>query len=139
VISFRVGIVDAPLVKEFEDEFETDDLIRLPNYRFYLKVMINGMPSKAFSASTLTPVKEPLVIGRSPLSGLQSSGKGAQRTPNQMFAFSQQIDDPSHPTRDRSFAIATLKNVVCIRSLLARHDILSEEFDRQLRRRLERR
>ncbi len=56
VISFRVGAEDAPyLVREFVEEFEQIDLMQLPNYRIYLKLMIDGMPSKPFSAATLNP------------------------------------------------------------------------------------
>ena len=37
IISFRVGAVDAPyLVKEFQEEFETEDLVQLANYHVYL-------------------------------------------------------------------------------------------------------
>jgi type IV secretory pathway TraG/TraD family ATPase VirD4 len=56
VISFRVGAEDAPfLVREFVEQFEQIDLMQLPNYRIYLKLMIDGMPSKPFSAKTLAP------------------------------------------------------------------------------------
>jgi type IV secretory pathway TraG/TraD family ATPase VirD4 len=56
LISFRVGAEDAPyLVREFEERFETSDLLRLENYHIYLKLMIDGMPSKPFSAQTLRP------------------------------------------------------------------------------------
>src|SRR6266700_3021907 len=56
VISFRVGAEDAPhLVREFHERFEEIDLLQLPNYRIYLKLMIDGMPSKPFSAVTLRP------------------------------------------------------------------------------------
>src|SRR5712671_3784571 len=56
IISFRVGVEDAPyLVREFADEFEQIDLMQLPNRRIYLKLMIDGTPSKPFSAMTLEP------------------------------------------------------------------------------------
>jgi hypothetical protein len=56
VISFRLGAEDAPyFVREFVDRFEQIDLMPLPNYRIYLKLMIDGMPSKPFSAATLGP------------------------------------------------------------------------------------
>ena len=49
--SFRVGPEDAPiLAKEFQPEFEVEDLLNLPNYSIYLKLMIDGVPSRAFSA-----------------------------------------------------------------------------------------
>ena len=35
-------------VREFVDRFEQIDLMQLPNYRIYLKLMIDGMPSKPF-------------------------------------------------------------------------------------------
>ena len=56
IISFRVGAEDAPyLVREFQGKFEEIDLLQLPNYRIYLKLMIQGTPSLPFSAITLEP------------------------------------------------------------------------------------
>ena len=53
IISFRVGAEDAPyLAKEFQDEFDQMDFIRLANYRAYIKLMIDGTPSKSFSVAT---------------------------------------------------------------------------------------
>ena len=58
IISFRVGAEDAPyLAREFVDQFEHIDLMQLPNYHIYLKLMIDGMPSKPFSAATLNPIE----------------------------------------------------------------------------------
>jgi hypothetical protein len=54
LISFRIGAVDADLLApEFYPEFTAADLNRLPNYQIYLKLMIDGVPSQPFSASTL--------------------------------------------------------------------------------------
>jgi type IV secretory pathway TraG/TraD family ATPase VirD4 len=56
IISFRVGIEDAELLaKEFHPVFSVDDLISLPNYHIYLKLMIDGATSRPFSAITLPP------------------------------------------------------------------------------------
>ena len=56
MISFRVGAEDAPyLVREFHERFETADFLQLPNYRIYLKLMIDGTPSAPFRAATLAP------------------------------------------------------------------------------------
>ena len=53
-ISFRVGPEDASyVVREFQSVFEQDDVINLENYRIYLKLLIDGMPSWPFSARTL--------------------------------------------------------------------------------------
>lgn len=54
IISFRIGTEDAYyLAKEMYPKFETESFINLANYRIYLKLMINGVPSKPFSAMTL--------------------------------------------------------------------------------------
>lgn len=56
LISFRVGLEDAlTLEKEFYPVFEAEDLIRLPNYQIYLKLMVDGKPTEPFSAATLPP------------------------------------------------------------------------------------
>lgn len=56
MISFRVGVDDAVvLAKEFYPVFEKGDLIGLPNYHIYLKLMIDGATSRPFSAITLPP------------------------------------------------------------------------------------
>jgi hypothetical protein len=48
-----VGAEDAPyLAKEFQPKFDVEDLLNLPNHRIYLKLMIDGTSSGAFSAST---------------------------------------------------------------------------------------
>ena len=60
MIVFRVGAADAEfLEKEFEPEFLIHDIVNLPNYHVYLKLMIDGLTSRPFSAKTLPPVKNP--------------------------------------------------------------------------------
>lgn len=57
LISFRVGASDAEfLEKEFEPIFLINDLVNLPKYNIYLKLMIDGIAGNAFSAITLAPV-----------------------------------------------------------------------------------
>ena len=54
IISFRVGAEDAPyLEQEFQQRFDRTDVTQLGNYQVYLKLMIDGVPSKPFSAITL--------------------------------------------------------------------------------------
>lgn len=51
LISFRVGAEDAAhLAHEFQPTFGVEDLINLPNRDFYAKLMIDGTPSRPFSA-----------------------------------------------------------------------------------------
>lgn len=57
IISFRVGATDAAIVaKQFGSDIpEPRDLVGLANFEFYIKLMIEGKQSKAFSAKTLPP------------------------------------------------------------------------------------
>jgi len=58
MIMFRVGATDAEfLEKEYEPEFLPEDMVGLPNAKIYLKLMVNGMTSRPFSADTLPPFK----------------------------------------------------------------------------------
>ncbi|HRG68383.1 MAG TPA: type IV secretion system DNA-binding domain-containing protein [Saprospiraceae bacterium] len=53
IISFRIGTEDAMLMaKEMYPEFDVEDFINLPNYKIYLKLLIEGKPSRPFSAVT---------------------------------------------------------------------------------------
>ena len=46
-----MGAEDAPyLAKEFQPKFDVEDLLNLPNFNIYLKLMIHGTPSLPFSA-----------------------------------------------------------------------------------------
>jgi len=60
LVAFRVGADDAEfLEKEFAPEVAALDLVNLPNQKIYLKLMINGVTSRAFSADTLPPIPKP--------------------------------------------------------------------------------
>ncbi len=56
IIAFRIGLPDAELLEsEFFPDFRATDLINLPNYHIYLKLMIDGRVSSPFSAVTVPP------------------------------------------------------------------------------------
>ena len=56
-VTFRVGSTDAEiLAKEFIPTFIEEDLVNLPKFQVYLKLMIDGVASKPFSATTLAPI-----------------------------------------------------------------------------------
>ena len=60
LISFRVGAEDAEyLEKEFSPEFTAQDLVNLPKYQIYLKLMVDGVAGRPFSAQTLPPFEKP--------------------------------------------------------------------------------
>lgn len=53
MISFRTGAEDASyLAREFAPVFSAEDLISLPNFHISMRLMIDGTPSKPFSATT---------------------------------------------------------------------------------------
>jgi len=53
---FRVGAEDAEyLEREFTPQFTAEDLVNLPKYNVYLKLMIDGVAGHPFSAETLPP------------------------------------------------------------------------------------
>ena len=55
MISFRVSADDAPLLgKQFEPQFEPNDLLQMHNRNFIINMVIKGEKSPAFSATTLT-------------------------------------------------------------------------------------
>ncbi|MCL5004401.1 MAG: type IV secretion system DNA-binding domain-containing protein [Patescibacteria group bacterium] len=57
MIVFRVGAADAEfLEKELEPDFTIEDVVNLPNRQIYLKLMVDGVTSRPFSASTLPPL-----------------------------------------------------------------------------------
>jgi CxxC-x17-CxxC domain-containing protein len=58
LVVFRVGAADAEeLVKEFTPTFTEEDIVNLPKYEMYLKLMIDGIASSPFSAIGLPPLR----------------------------------------------------------------------------------
>jgi len=65
MVTFRIGAADAEFLEpEFSPEFLQQDLVNLAKYNIYLKLMIDGVSSRPFSATTLPPPKVPLVSQR---------------------------------------------------------------------------
>ena len=59
---FRVGAYDAEVLeKEFAPTFTAEDIVNLGVYQIYLKLMIDGVSSQPFSATTLPPIALPPV------------------------------------------------------------------------------
>ncbi|MFH1670045.1 MAG: type IV secretion system DNA-binding domain-containing protein [Patescibacteria group bacterium] len=56
LISFQVGSDDAEEMSlQFEEMVTAKDILSLPKYHAYARVMIDGVPSKPFSVTTLPP------------------------------------------------------------------------------------
>lgn len=59
IITFRVGSPDAMFMEaEFMPRFTPEDIINLPKYNIYLKLLIDGVTSQPFSAITLPPISQ---------------------------------------------------------------------------------
>ncbi|MCR4314504.1 MAG: type IV secretion system DNA-binding domain-containing protein [Candidatus Uhrbacteria bacterium] len=59
IITFRVGSPDAAWMEtEFMPRFTPEDVINLPKYNVYLKLLIDGVTSQPFSAITLPPISQ---------------------------------------------------------------------------------
>lgn len=80
IICFRVGAEDAEfLEKEFLPEFNVDDLVNLGKYNIYLKLMINGMAGRPFSAETLPPFPIPKEPNREKIVKVSRERYGSER------------------------------------------------------------
>ena len=88
-IAFRVGAMDAPLLaREFQPQVGVEDLLNLPNHSMYLRLLIEGEPTRPFSATSLAmgdAESSPLNIGvaadaggdasRGPTAEVQAGGR----------------------------------------------------------------
>ncbi len=62
MITFRVGSFDAEIFeKEFAPQFTSEDIVNLGFAQVYLRLMIDGVGSKPFSARTLPPISLPAI------------------------------------------------------------------------------
>lgn len=56
MISFQVGYDDADVYsKQYSEEISPNDIVALPKYTAYTKLLVDGVPTKVFSCSTLPP------------------------------------------------------------------------------------
>mgnify|MGYP001576488925 CR=1 FL=1 len=57
MITFRVGATDAEFLEiQFAPELISQDFVNLSNYNVYLKLLVDGISSRPFSALTLPPI-----------------------------------------------------------------------------------
>jgi len=80
LISFRVGAEDAEyLEKEFVPEFMAQDIVNLAKYNIYLKLMIDGVAGRPFSAETLIPFPGPEVSNKEKIINVSRERHGTPR------------------------------------------------------------
>jgi CxxC-x17-CxxC domain-containing protein len=60
LVTFRVGAADAEFLEnEYAPSFTPEDLVNLGKFNIAVKLMIDGVSSRAFSAQTLPPIGRP--------------------------------------------------------------------------------
>lgn len=60
MVTFRVGAGDAEILeKEYSPTFLIEDIVNLPKFQIFLKLMIDGVASQPFSATTMSPIGSP--------------------------------------------------------------------------------
>jgi hypothetical protein len=80
VISGRIGITDAEILqKKFAPTFDAEDLTKLPNFQTITSVMVNGVPSAAFSMSLVPPMGQSNPQLRDALKKLSAAKYGRPR------------------------------------------------------------
>lgn len=104
VISFRVGAEDAKyLAREFYPTFDETDLVNIPNHHIYLKMMIDGQTSKAFSAVTMPPAGR-TASHKDEILALSRASFGTPRaTVERQILLAQKQDDRTPVPKQSSF------------------------------------
>lgn len=65
LVVFRIGAEDAEhLEKEFAPDIIAEDLVNLGKYNIYLKLMVDGIAGRPFSAQTFPPFEKPNISYR---------------------------------------------------------------------------
>ena len=81
LLAFQVGPQDAEtLAEQFAGDLTPQDLIALPKYTAYVRLLIDGSPSRPFSMTTLPPKKNQHSRQRSEVIRRTSRHRYAQRT-----------------------------------------------------------
>lgn len=81
LITFRIGAEDAEVLeKELAPEFTANDIVNLAKFSVYLKLMIDGVASRAFSALTLPPFEKLLKSNREKIIASSRERYGRQRS-----------------------------------------------------------
>jgi len=122
LIIFRVGAEDAEfLEKEFLPRFEQTDLVNLPKYNIYLRLMIDGITSDPFSARTLPPIAQ-LTNSRERVVKVSRERYGTPRTKveqrilrwsgvEQMFKDTAALESKSLAAEDKIYKTVKKKNI----------------------------
>lgn len=80
MVAFRVGAYDAEVLeKEFAPQFTMEDIVNLGIHQIYLKLMIDGVGSSPFSATTMSPIEAQSVSFKEQILASSRKNFGAPR------------------------------------------------------------
>ena len=102
MIAFRVGAADAELFeKEFFPEFFVKDICALGFKNIYLKLMIDGVASRPFSAETLPPIIKPSATWRDEIvkTSITTYGTPRQEIEDIIMKMHTETTEPAKPDR----------------------------------------
>lgn len=81
VVAFRISAQDSGIVsKELGDTLSPADLSQRPNHQVYIRLLVDGAPSRPFSASSLSYRQAPLSSHSDAV--VRSQDRGGRRLPN---------------------------------------------------------
>ena len=99
MIVFRIGPTDAELLeREFSPTFTADDIVNLGFTQIYLRLMINGVGSTPFSATTLAPLHKPNISFRNEV--IEASRKTFSKDKESVEKAILEDLESSHPKKD---------------------------------------
>ncbi len=99
-ITFRVGPFDAEVLKTvFEPTFTAEDLVNLGFAQIYLTLMIDGVGSAPFSATTLPPMEEPSISFKNQIIRFSQETYGRSRTEVEKLIAEPQKNSDTQPQK----------------------------------------
>jgi hypothetical protein len=98
IVSFRVGQNDVEaLGRYFQPLFDSDDLLRIPNYNAVVRTLIGGVPTQPFSMATLPPLGNPNPGLADALKQLSAAKYGKPRAIVEKMIFDRMATKPASP------------------------------------------
>lgn len=104
MIMFRVGGTDAEVLeKEFGPTFTVEDMVNLGFTQFYIKLMIDGVSSAPFSATTLPPIQALPESFRSQIveSSRQQFARPRAKVEEEIFSWNKKEEKPKKEPKEQ--------------------------------------
>lgn len=111
IISGRLGITDAEILqKKFMPTFDAEDLTKLPNFQTITSVMINNVPSAAFSMNLIPPMIKPNAQLQDAIKKLSAAKYGRPRSQVEKEIFAR-LEAGDVARRAKLEALSKMQNV----------------------------